>query len=267
MNQNIHKTRYSMQLFKNIIIALCLAFTLSGCAKMTTIRSAPDYASALTKSNHMLILPPMAEVNSIDAGGKATRQHDYEDHIEHIITEVVVEKLHEKGYHIKPLNRRSIHELKLSRKILAFQEDYIHSINKLYAPLNWKEEQAFVIDVSLKTDTKEIKDSTNGDIIIFAEYFAKHKTSGAMTAEFAKNFALALLGGSSGSQNIEDADEFVSLRVAMIDITNNKILWSNIARDGYSALASAMSNKSKLDRQRVNQLCNTLFASLPAKSK
>ena len=210
----------------------------------------------------MVVLPPLVEVNTIDVGGKATREHNYEYQLEQIVTEVLVEKLHSKGYAVKPVTKKEIHDLKISRKILAFQEEYQQEINKLYTPLAWEEKKAFVIDTSLKSAVKDLGDSTHSDVIVFVEYAARNKTSGAT----AKDTLIGLFVPGGGGNSIEDASQFVSIRVALIDATNYNILWSNITREGYSAFMSAFDNMSsidKADRRRLNQLCDVLLAKLP----
>jgi hypothetical protein len=46
------------------------------------------------------------EVNTVDSGGKATRQHNYEYQMEQYVLDVLVPKLESKGYSVKPITRR-----------------------------------------------------------------------------------------------------------------------------------------------------------------
>jgi len=252
-----------MHNFKNTFLLVILSLTLSGCAKTTMLRTATDYQHSLPKLRNVVVLPPIVEVNAIDAGGKAVRQHDYEYQLEQNITDVLVERLHAKGYAIKPVTKKAIHDFKLSRKVLAFQEEYQGQIDALYSPLLWEEKKAFAIETFFKTDTQELQNSINADAIMFVEYYGKSKTSGAS----AKDFAIGLFVPSHGNA-IEDSAEFISLRLAIIDPTTHKILWSNLAREGYGAFSSAFSNMSsleKVDKKRINKLLDTILDKLPAR--
>ena len=101
--------------------------------------------------------------------------------------------------------------------------------------------------------------------MIFVEYYARIKTSGANTADFAKNFARSVLTGGVASTSIEDAAEFLSIRVAIIDAITHKIIWSNLARDGYSTFSSTFTASNKLDRKRISQLLDVILEKLPAR--
>jgi hypothetical protein len=230
------------------------------------LRTSPGYDVAIAQSQNLVILPPVVEVNIVDVGRKAKRQYDYEYQLEEHIVQVLVEKLRSRGYNIKPVSRREIHDLKISRKVLTFQEEYQDHINKLYASLLLDEKKAFATDASFSSDLRDMKDSINADMLIFVEYVARNKTAAANSADFVISMASSFVPGASQRDPIEDAAEFVSIRVALIDVMNHKLLWANIARDGYSAMSGVFSSSlEKTDKKRLNQLFDELLKKLPAK--
>ena len=120
-----------MKNLKNIVLLCVAAVALAACTKTTTIRASNDYQIVVAKAQNISLLPAVVESNSIDAGGKATRNHNYEGQVEEIISDMLVTKLREKGYHVKYINKREIHDLKASKNTFAVQEEYLNQIRAL----------------------------------------------------------------------------------------------------------------------------------------
>lgn len=244
---------------------LLTAIVLSSCTKTTTLRHHKDFQNQLYKSKTLTILPATVEVVSIDAAGKSTRNYNYEALVEDVIIDVLRLKLEQMGYKASYLNRREIHNNKLSRHVLNFRENYNKKIAELYRAINWEEEKARNVELVLDKPAKEVAKLTGADLIIFVEYHLRAKTSGACTKDFAVAILSAALSGSSGAQ---DPAEIVSLRIAIINPYNGEFVWSNFTKAGFGTFSGVFNkNASDLETTRLKEIFNALLQGLPAKEK
>lgn len=248
-----------------ILIVAVMALTLSGCAKTTSVRTSTDFNNVLTASKSSMLLPPIVESKTIDAGGKITINEEHEYQIEQIVVDMLLEKLRAKGYKVQSLSKRNIHDMKISRNILSLQEEYIAKINSIYTPFLQEEKTAF--NTALLLENKlNIRKFINADIIVFAEYYLKQQSSGAIFRDSVFSAIGSYYGMQKTADPVDDAAESGSLRIALIDSSNNKLIWSNIARCGYGLLDSAFAKKSwlKLETQRLKSLLDELLSPLPS---
>lgn len=244
---------------------LLMAIVLSACSKTTSIRHHKDFQNQLFKSKTLTILPAAVEVVSIDAGGKITRKYGYESIVEDVILDVLRQKLGQMGYKTKFLNRREIHNNKLSRNVLSFREDYNKKIAELYKVIMWEEEKAQNVDLFLEKSAKEIAKLSESDLIIFVEYYLRAKTSGACTKDFAVAVLSAALTGGAGNQ---DPAELLSLRIAIINPHNGQFVWSNFAQTGFGTFSGAFSkNAQELEANRLKEIFDTLLKGFPDRDK
>lgn len=240
-----------------------VSLLLAACGpKMTTIRNHAAYEKTITSSKNFVVLPPTVEVNLVDASGQFKRQHSYEYQLEDVIIDVLSEKLRQKNYAIKPASRRMIHDLKASKNILAFRENFQEKINKLYVKALWPEEQAFAIEEEVNGEIKDFRERTKADLIVFVEYFGKFKTKGASTKSIAGDIALAMLGVRKAYKP-EDDPEYIEIRVALVDAKDYRILWSNKYGKGYSSWFRK--DIEKEDRKRLHQIFDVMLSSIPSK--
>ena len=152
---------------------LLVAITLSACSKTTTIRHHENFQNHLSKSKQLTILPTAVHVVTVDAMGKKTRNHEYESQVEDIIIDILKPELAAKGYKTTFLNRREIHNNKLSRNVLNFREEYNHQIAKLYLPFEWDVAKAYNVDVLLSRKLSEVTKLNGSELVIFVEYNLK----------------------------------------------------------------------------------------------
>lgn len=253
-----------MRYLKNVIFLAVAAVFLSSCTKTTTVRSGRNYQQALASAGNVSVLPPVVESNTVDASGKATRNYNYEYQVEDILVDMIVERLHTKGYKAKHITKKQIHDLKISRTMLALQEDYMEHIKTLYKPLVWEEKKSIDLDVEL-TKSQNVKQLLDTDFIVFTEYYLKQKSSGSIAKDVTLSVLFSIAGVRAHEDPIEDAAESAALRVAIIDASNNKLIWSNIIRNGYGAWG-ATKDIDKLERKRLAVLLDGLFATLPKKN-
>ena len=173
------------------------------------------------------------QVVTVDAGGKATRNYDYESHVEDIIIDVLKPKLHQMGYKTRFLNRREIHNKKLSRNVLNFREDYNKKIAELYTAIMWEDDKARNIDIYLDKHAKDIAKQTESDLIVFVEYHLCAKTSGACT----KDLAIAVFTAALGASSTQEPAELLTLRLAIVIPHNGQFLWSNFSATPYGTFS------------------------------
>ena len=162
-----------MKNLNKLWLLLLVAITLSACSKTTTIRHHEKFQNHLSKSKQLTILPAAVHVVTVDAMGKKTRNYEYESQVEDIIIDVLKPELAAKGYKTTFLNRREIHNNKLSRNVLNFREEYNSQIAKLYSPFIWDIEKAHNVDVLLGRKLSEITKLNGSELVIFTQVGTK----------------------------------------------------------------------------------------------
>lgn len=242
-----------MRKIGNIFAAFAVIVMVSACGpKMTTTRSNPKCLEAISCAKHAIILPPEVSANSQDSSGNLKKLHNYEYQLEETITEVLTDILKEKNIPVRNISRRDIHDMKASRKILAFREDFQDNIKKLYDKDFWPEEKAFAIDTKLSQEIRDFQKQTKADLIFMVEYFSKAKTRGAKTMDFASGMALALVGAQK-QYDPKDSDEYVEVRLSIIDARDYRILWAQKNWAGYGSMFTGKDIK-KTDTKRMKKM-------------
>lgn len=250
---------------QKLLPLLLMATLLSACAKTTSVRRHKDFHDQFSKVKTMTILPTAVEVVTVDAGGKITRNYEYEQLVEDVILDVLMPKLGQMGYNTKFLSRSEIHNNKLSRNVLAFREDYNAKIPGLYKTLLWEEEKAYNVELFLKKPAKAVTALAGSDLMIFVEYYLRAKTSGACT----KDIALSVLSSAFvGSSRQQDPNELLSLRIAIIDPNTGQFVWSNFVTEGFGAFFGAFNkNAQKVETNRLKNIFDSLLKDFPDQTK
>lgn len=246
----------SMKNIHQKIGLLFVSLLLCSCTKTTSIRRHPDFHIDLDRSKNVAVLPPVVEAVTVEASGKTKRNYDYEAMVEDLIIESMQPKLKDLGYrNVKFLNRRAIHDYKLSGKVLSLREQYNEKIASLYKVIDWKHEDAHNIGAFMSPQ-KDLADILGVDLIVLVEYHLRAKSSGAC----AKDFALSLfnVGGDS------NPSELLSLRLAVINLHNGNLVWSNFNRTGYGTFSGIFSkNAYNIEKSRLKDEFNTLLENFP----
>jgi len=255
-------------MLRSFLLILVIVST-SACAKSTFVRSAPDYQATLQRSKLVLVLPPKVEVHTIDALGKKTKMYEYEDKLEVIITDTIIDKLREKNLNVRFLSRKEIHDMKLSHEIINLKDNFEDLTTDLYSSGPWKEEKAFAVDASIK-GTSAIHQKLNADLIVMTDFSLSTKTSGAMATDLTKEILLGALSVMAGGRaNIRDEPaEIARMKLALIDASSGKLLWMHsVGKDDdmISTTIDSMSDSNKVDQERLNHLCDIAFKDLDPK--
>lgn len=234
---------------------------LSACSKTTTIRRHKDFQNHLSNSKQLAILPAAVHVVTVDALGKETRNYDYESQVEDIIIDILKPKLAEKNYRTTFLNRRKIHDNKLSPRVLAFREEYNKQITSLYSAYSWEVEKAHNVDLLLEKQLSDVAKLTESELVIFVEYSLRAKSSGAC----AKDFTLAVLSTALGASASQEPAELVSLRLAIIDPRDGKFIWSNFSHTGYGTFSGLLTSNKDYEAKRLKEIFTVLLEELPGR--
>lgn len=249
---------------KNILSLILVVISISACgAKTTLIRHSASYEEALSHSRQTAIITPSVEAKTLDAAGKMTRNYDYEDVMEDIIADVLYNKLRSKGYNVKIITRRDVHNKKLSSAISRFRDSYQGDIGKLYNPLLMEEKKAFEIEAFVEDTPKKFNEHLDADLVAIVDYFFRNKTSGANK----KDVAVAVLGAMAGVRTTgspeDEAAELARIRLALLDAKSGQIVWSNYRQDTYGSFSWGRSSLEDFERKRLDKVLTELLAPLP----
>ncbi|MFU7500667.1 MULTISPECIES: hypothetical protein [unclassified Candidatus Tisiphia] len=244
-----------------IFFIILLFFSTSACTKTTFVRSAPDYSQSLTKSKIVLLLPPIVEVNQIDAFNKKTRVYSYEDRLEENIVDTFITKMQDKGYNIKLFSRTEIGTNKLSKYVVDIKDNFDETLNILYASGAWKEDAAYSIDEKISSAV-DLGEKAGADLLVVMNFYAESKTSGAVTKDFCTEI---LKGCITGRVNL-DPSEFSRVRLAILDVPTGRVLWTHsvgLSSDMIDTTIASFSDNDKVDKKNLSILFNSALADLP----
>lgn len=244
-----------------IFFIILLFFSTSACTKTTFVRSAPDYSQSLIKSKIVLLLPPIVEVNQIDAFNKKTRVYSYEDRLEENIVDTFITKMQDKGYNIKLFSRTEIGTNKLSKYVVDIKDNFDETLNILYASGAWKEDAAYSIDEKISSAV-DLGEKAGADLLVVMNFYAKSKTSGAVTKDFCTEI---LKGCITGRVNL-DPSEFSRVRLAILDVPTGRVLWTHsvgLSSDMIDTTIASFSDNDKVDKKNLSILFNSALADLP----
>lgn len=244
-----------------IFFIILLFFSTSACTKTTFVRSAPDYSQSLTKSKIALLLPPIVEVNQIDAFNKKTRVYSYEDRLEENIVDTFITKMQDKGYNIKLFSRTEIGTNKLSKYVVDIKDNFDETLNILYASGAWKEDAAYSIDEKIPSAV-DLGGKAGADLLVVMNFYAESKTSSAVTKDFCTEI---LKGCITGRINL-DPSEFSRVRLAILDVPTGRVLWTHsvgLSSDMIDTTIASFSDNDKVDKKNLSVLFNSALADLP----
>lgn len=239
---------------------IVIAVMLSACSQKTTVRRHHDFHPYLSGAKNISVLPATVVAVNVESSGKTKRNYNYESMVEDVIIDVLRPKLMQKGYRVKFITRREIHEKKVSGKVLSFREQYNDKIAELYKEQEWSPDKAHDIKTFM-APAKELAEELETDLIILIEYNLRVKTRGAC----AKDVTIAIVSNALFGVGPEvDPNELLALRVAIINPNNGHLVWSNFGKEGYGAFSGMFSKDSKsLEKNRLNENFDTLLKELP----
>lgn len=250
-----------MSKLKTIFIIFIL-FIGNSCASNTikkTILTNKDYEKILSNAKKMLILPVAIEVNIIGIGGVRERVYEYEDNLENIINDVLMEKIRQNGYEVELLGNREIINKKLFSVFMPLQDRISDVFYELSLLKNTQEKEDFLINHNVGSNATKLGALTNSDVIIFAEYHGVIKTSGHRVKDIMMDFFLQ-------TEQFEKPEES-TLLLAFINANNADILWSNVAKTHQDPFDSTFDNMShdEIDHYNINELIEILLKRFPKK--
>lgn len=246
-----------MNLTRFLFFPLIL-LAITGCTKTTSIRHTAEYKKSIGATREILVLPPVAEVNMVNATGSKERMYEYEYHIEDLISQKIVSAIQAKGLRVRLLKKQDIKEQKLYNYVILLRNDYNSIREELYLPHLWEEKKAFSIDKKVTKGLADLQQKTGSDIIMIVDYAGAVKTNGARML----GFALSLLPYNAQAANNTDNSVMV---IGIIDAKTGSVLWTNMSMDQkslYSSAIDSFSSQKNVDTQRVNGLISTALKPL-----
>ncbi|WP_341761671.1 hypothetical protein [Candidatus Tisiphia endosymbiont of Thecophora atra] len=208
-----------------------------------------------------MLLPPIVEVNQIDAFNKKTRVYSYEDRLEENIVDTFITKMQDKGYNIKLFSRTEIGTNKLSKYVVDIKDNFDETLNILYASGAWKEDAAYSIDEKISSAV-DLGEKAGADLLVVMNFYAESKTSGAVTKDFCTEI---LKGCITGRVNL-DPSEFSRVRLAILDVPTGRVLWTHsvgLSSDMIDTTIASFSDNDKVDKKNLSILFNSALADLP----
>lgn len=175
--------------------------------------------------------------------------YDYETHIEGTISDIILTSLADKGLRVKLLRKKDIHDQKLGNIVSNLRRQYNTAREVLYTPLNWDHKKAFSVVKNIGSTTKDLREKTGGDLLIFVDYVGAIKTTGARTLDFATSLIL-------GSTAVKDADNS-SIVIGIVDAKSGDVLWMNlrvIQKDLYDCAFDNFSDQHKIEKKTLTEL-------------
>ena len=95
----------------NLFLLFFITIATIGCAKPPTLeRHQQGYESEIIRQNEILIIPPVADVNTVGAFGSKEKMYDYEFNLEDLIQKQMVPAIEAKGYRAQLLHQKTIAE-------------------------------------------------------------------------------------------------------------------------------------------------------------
>jgi hypothetical protein len=225
----------------------------------TSIRSMEGYEKIVTRQQNFVSLPAVVEVNMVGAGGSKERMYDYEHHLEGIIRKELVLAMKEKGYTLKVLSRKDIHNQKLSRNVIELRGKYEEHLAEMYKELLLPEEEAFKMKRNIGRRATELANElakkTDEEVFLLFDYRRDVQTDGARI----QGFAMTLLLGRA--QIVESA----AIYVALIDAKTGNILWVETEREYKGLMSDMFSSQDEVDREQAIRMVKGLLKSFPAR--
>lgn len=245
-----------MRLLQIIFISLLL----TSCASYTTIRSKIGYQSKLEGDFKVVIVPPAAEVHTVEFGGKRERMYEYERHIEHVIAHKLTAQLKHRGFNAQIMSRKDIIQANLVKDITILRNQYDARLTDLYKTEIIEIEKAQNTNVNLGKFAIDFGKKTNSSLIFMVNYHQQSETNGLKAASFVLNVAAVALGGQSQEHN----NDFATISIGVIDAQSGDLLWANIAKIyGASVNGSGFfTSAEEADNDKINLLVKNCMEQL-----
>jgi hypothetical protein len=234
------------------LAAVLLLLVVACGGSHTTMRQSLDYNQQTVKNSTVIILPPEAVVNTVDFSGKKERMYDFESYMEEKISKALVEVLREHGYHPLRLSRKDIHLRKIGRELSRMRQRYDGELDKLYTKDLWPKEEALAISNDIGRHVVDFQNAPANNILLFSNYIASAKTSGARTAEVLTGVMTAAFFGSARISN--DPAEFAKLIVSAVDPVSGKILWCDVfseTKGTFGSFSGSASSHEEADHKKA----------------
>lgn len=233
---------------------ILVAIIASSCT--TTVRHKDNYQSAIARSNHkMLILPPAAEVGTIDITGKRERMYDYELHLEDILSQETIEALSNEGFRVKAISRRTLHEQGLTRDEARLHTRYDEARDSLYANHNLDKKKAFNINEKIGVQFSSVIGKKNDtDLLIMIDFIKNFKTTGAKTKD-------AIMDALLRTNYSADTDKSIMI-LTIIDANSGDILWSNLATHVpvmFNSATNFLLTEKEIDQKIAKELLENIL--------
>lgn len=232
-----------------IILLIVVTLNFCACVNYTSVRHVSEYKSVINQNPEILILPPEAEVVTIEASGKNKRMYDYEYNIEFIIANQLIPELAKKGFKARLLDRKTIYDYKLNEAIAQLHHIYENNRNELYNHPLWEEDKAFSINNSIGPSAINIGSKTDSKILLVTNYARAIKTGGSRTKDVMMDLFL-------GTRHSDNADNAIMV-VGIIEIKTGRILWANRIT-AMRGVFSSSSDKKEEDKQMKAIVANIL---------
>jgi hypothetical protein len=200
-------------MFRYIAILL-VGLVMSGCT--TTVRQSAECADVLRQHKRLAIMPTEVKV-SVAGLSKEERAYDYEFHLEKAIAEEIAPPLREKGFIVKTITRRDVHNLGMNNDLMHLRQRYNTISTELYSKSMGKSE-AESIEQNVGQAAIAFGKRTSSDILVMIDYVGT-STSNSVRA---LGFAAAMFGVNTGVMG-----DTSTILVGIIDARNGKVLWIN----------------------------------------
>lgn len=238
--------------FYLLSIPILIILFLSGCSTGTSVRHISQYQDVLNNYNKVVILPVEVEINSIDSSGKGIRLYDYEYHMEELVRDKVIPEMRDKGFQVKFLSRKEIHDGNLYDAVTKLRMQYKEVANDLYKTTLMDKKDAFEIKRNFRDLASILRKATDSDLIMVVDFSGFGKTSNAVALEFV--FAVLTKTYSSS------ADSGAVMMIGIIDAHNGDLLWSNVSpSQPMPSSRKTVEEKDRLDNKMLDKILKDVF--------
>ena len=192
------------------------------------------------------------EINSVDTSGKGTRLYDYEYHMEELIKDKIMPEMREKGFKVKFLSRKDIHDQKLNDAVTRIRTQYKEVANDLYKTKLMDKKQAFLIERNFQQVGTTLGKATDSDIIILVDFSGYCKTNNAVALQFVFTALTGMYNTSPDSGAV--------MMVGMIDAHNGDLLWSNLSSSQpMPSGKKTIEEKNEVDNKMLDKILQDVF--------
>ncbi len=191
-----------------------VSLSFSGCS-MTPERHMSGYESVVAKQKDVVVVPAVVVYTN-----NKERMRTYESHLKKIIDLEMIPAIQEKGFNVKMLTYKDIHDQKLQRVMKQLDEEYVSKHRILYQRNLWSEKEAFNILENLGSSAVELGEATKSDLLVFVDFASASKEAAPRTHEAIAGF---FLGRPLEKRFLEAS----IIDIGIIDAKTGNLLWMN----------------------------------------